>query len=312
MSIKSRLCSLGMAAVIFSFTTSGTWAASTVCTTKTNGTGTSTTRIAVASNFYGPAQELVTAFQGTTAGANTAITICQNSTAHLLNEINNGIELPSSAFPTDPGFPRYGLFMAANSSAPTSLQTSTGNIAYTYAYGIPVFFALQSTISSVSGLITGATSSTISDPLSDLSALYSVNTSSAQYVAVASSAAPYGVAAHSILNNMMGTALPNTVPSWVYSTLFSNIDLTYSSVINGTTKSGFVSKAQICDQINGTSPAVTYVEFTNSDIVLDQKAILLKSSTTDPVAAALNSYIQGRMTAGTWNSFLTSNCYGTL
>lgn len=317
MSIKAKLCSLSMTAAVFSFIAPGSWAADTVCTTKTVGLGTDTTRIAVASNFYGPAQDLVDAFQLTTAGADTTITICHNSTTHLMAEISDGTGLPSSAFPTDPGYPRYGMFFAANTSAATY-----GTSAFTYAKGIPVFYGLRPNFSSVSNLITGlggGTSYAITDTCNNTGlAPYAVNTGGAQTLAIASAAAPYGVAAHTILNAITSdegnnaTSLPNTIPSWVHSPLYSNIDLTYTAVNNGTLKSGFVSKAQLCEQIKGnTTPAVTYVEFTGTDCTLDQKAILLNSS--DTVSSALNSYIQGRITAGTWNTpFLSDHCYGSI
>ncbi|HET6419270.1 MAG TPA: hypothetical protein VFG19_03885 [Geobacteraceae bacterium] len=313
MNIKSTLRSLCITAVVFVFTSSVSWAAATECTEKKVGTGVKTAKIAVASNFFTAAKDLVTAFQKTTAGANTAITICENSTTHLLAEIKNGTELPPSVFPTDPGFPRYNLFLAANAAAPNSLQSSTGTISYTYAIGIPVFFGLRTKVPTVGDLITGlgsGYSATITASTSELSP-YAVNKVTAPYVALAGTGAPYGVMSHTILNAMEGTHIPSVLPSWVYSTLFANIDLTYDAVIAGTggIRSGFVSKGQICGQLG----SVTYVEFTDSTCELDQKAILLKKSNGSPnaTAAALNNYIQGRITNGTWDTFLSAHCYGT-
>jgi len=327
MNITSKLCSLGMTAVVLSFTALGSWAADTECTVKTVGSGANAAKIAVASNFYAAAQNLVTAFQQTTNGANTAITICHNSTTHLVGEINNGTGLPSSVFPTDPGFPRYNMFFAANVSAASGLQTTTGNTAFTYAYGIPVFFGLRSTIGTADNLIYDQTGygATITDTCSNAGlAQYEINTNNAQYVALAGTGAPYGVKSHSIINAITSdeggnaTTLPTTIPSWGYSTLFDNIDLTYDAIIAGTggIKSGFVGKSQICSRISSGIPAnqVSYVEFTGTDCRLQQAAILLKtlSGTNNTTASALNSYIQGRISGGTWNTFLTSECYGTL
>jgi ABC-type molybdate transport system substrate-binding protein len=313
MQIKAKLYSLCMTTVIFACSAATSWAAATVCNTKTVGTGANTTVIAVASNFYGPAQDLVTAFQSTAAGANTAITICQNSTAHLLAEINSGTELPASAFPTDPGFPRYGLFLAANAAAPVGLQSSTGNTAYSYANGIPVLFSVSSTISNVGNLMpslapTTATAASITGVVTSSQA---ISTSNAQTLAVADpTTAPYGLAATTILKDMalLPTATGFTVPTWMYGPLYSNIDLTYASIINNVNKSGFVSKAQICSILGSTR----YIEFPGYQI--DQEAILLKTLIGSPnaTAAGLDSYVQGQIDSGDWNTFLLNHCYGTL
>jgi len=288
MSIKSKLCSLGMTVIVFSFTTLSSWAA-TVCTTKTTGSGTNIATIAVASNFYSPAQDLVYNFQQTPAGANTAITICNNSTTALKTEIDNGAN--------------YSLFFAADTTAAD--YNNSSRTAYSYAKGVPVFFAYRTNISDISGLITGLSGYGTTLTANNLSS-YAVNTSSAQSVAVASTDAPYGVKAHSIINSIEGTSLPGTIPSWVHSPLYSNINLTFSAVGSGGINSGFVSKAQICNILS----SVVYVAFTGSDYVLDQKAILLNSSNT--VASNLNAYLQDQIDSGDWNTFLTNHCYGTL
>jgi len=287
----------------------------TECITKFNGSGEYPSIIAVDTNFFGAAMALVDAFQMTDVGFETDITICHNSTPHLLTEINSGTDLPSSVFTTDPGFPRYSLFMADNATAPVSLQASTSTIAYTYAYGIPAFFTYEGT--SVDSLIMGLGSgsgATISNACTDAGlSSYKVNTSRAGLVALSGAEDSYGVKSHTILNAITSdegdpTLLPATIPPWVYPTLFSNIDLTLAAVGSNNIKSAFVSKAQICSPISaGTA---TYVEFTGSGCTLNQMAILLKSS--DPVASALDSYIKEQITNGTWNTFLKVHCYGTL
>ncbi len=320
MNIKAKLSSCCMTAVVLAFTASGSWAADTECVTL--GSGANTAIIAVASNFYGPAQALVTAFQGT-VGSNTTITICQNSTAHLLDEINNGTGLPPSVFPTDPGFPRYNMFFAANEAAPNSLESTTGNTSFLYAKGIPVFFGLRATVGNASNLVTSASGFgfpiTAACTNAGLSS-YTINTANAQKVALAGTGAPYGQKSYTIINAITSdegggaTNLPSTIPSWVYSTLFDNIDVTYDNVITpGATgiKSGFVGKSQICTQL-GT---ISYVQFTGDDCLLLQKAILLKTlaGSNNIAAAALNTYIQGQISGGGWNSiFLPSQCYSAI
>jgi ABC-type molybdate transport system substrate-binding protein len=317
MRIKTKLCSLCTTAVIFACTASSGWAAATVCNTKTVGTGANKAAIAVASNFYAAAQDLVTAFQATGAGANTAVTICQNSTAHLLAEINSGTELPAAAFPSDPGFPRYGLFFAANATSPAALQTTTGNTAYPYANGIPVLFSVSPAVTSVVDLmpslaVEGSTDPILNASLSEtMTSDQAIATSTTNLLAVADPiAATYGLAATTILKDMglLATTTGFTVPNWMHSPLYANIDLTYTSVMNNVNPSGFVAKAQICS----TLAATRYIEFL--DYPIDQEAILLNTLGGSPnaTAAALNSYVLGQMNAHLWNGFLTTHCYQAL
>ncbi|GFE62026.1 hypothetical protein [Geobacter sp. AOG2] len=300
MSIKTALHSCCTAAAVLTLTASGGWAATT-CVTRTVGTGLNVTKIAVASNFTTPAQDMVDAFQLTTAGANTAITICNDSTTNLRSQIDANSNL-------------YSMFFAADTTA-NYYDTTSPRIAYSYAKGVPVYFTYRGADDrTVDELISNLT---ISDKNSDyyatltgsnLSTYVIADTTTAGSTAIANAGAPYGVKAHAIVNSIEGTALPTTIPTWVVSPLYTNINLTFDAVTtSGTTKNGFVSLAQICSIKN----SVSYVEFTHSDYTLDQKAILLLPS--DTVAANLNSYIQGQISAGTWNStFLPLHCYGTI
>ena len=288
-----------------------------------NGTGAYATTVAVASNFYGspspgatrpvdigPIRDLVqNHFQNSALGANTSVTICHDSTANLLAEINN----PKSTY-------NFGIFFAANSSAAISLEKANVNTSFLYARGVPVLFALSSTIPTVGGLITNLGSGASYNIMDDLTTINSrsINTGAggASLVTVAGSGAPYGAKAQLILNTMMGISLP-TPPAWVYPTLWGNIDQTFNAVVaSGSTgvRSGFVGKSQICGGIapNATPPLYTYVQFTDTDFVLDQRAILLaEADSANPATAAgkLRKYIMDRIVANTWNSFLTTHCY---
>ncbi|QEM68595.1 hypothetical protein FO488_10715 [Geobacter sp. FeAm09] len=303
MSIKITLHSCCMAAAVLALTASGGWAA-TSCVTRTVGTGEYTTTIAVASNFTTPAQDMVDAFQLTDDGADTAITICNDSTTNLRSQIDANSNL-------------YSMLFAADTTA-NYYDTTSPRIAYSYAKGVPVYFTYRGTSRTVDNLISNLAASDKHSSYyatltgSDLSAYTIADTTTAGSTAIANAGAPYGVKAHAIVNSieaLTGTnAMPTTIPTWVVSPLYTNINLTFDAVTtSGTTKNGFVSLAQICN----IKSSVAYVEFTNTNYVLDQKAILLLPS--DTVAANLNSYIQGQMSAGTWNStFLPLHCYGTI
>jgi hypothetical protein len=290
--------------------------ASTVCSNPI-GTGANRARIVVASNFYGPAQTMVKDFQAASA-TNTSIVVCHNSTGTIRTEINGG------------NVPGYKMFFAADESAGN--YDSAENTSFVYAKGVPILAAKKDVISNVTGLITGVPAgdkATITAGAAALAASYQVNTASAQKVSVADSQAPYGVAAHSILNNMMGVNIPTTNPSWVFTGgnwaangLWNNIDntfaaieansLTINNIVYDTSeiKSGIIGRSQICDKIapNVDTPTWVYVEFTHPDFIRNQKAILLDSTNT--AAFGLNNYIKNAMdSTNSWAGFLSSNCY---
>jgi len=299
---------------------SGPETASTVCSDPI-GTGTNRARIAVASNFYGPAQSLVRDwFQAApTYGAGTSVIVCHDSTGNLRNEINNGYD-------------GYAMLFTADETAQN--YNTAGNEAFIYAKGVPLLAAKKDVISDVSGLITSVPALAgdfyeITEAPAELSAKYQVNTVLAEKVSVADSTAPYGQAAYLILNKMMGVDIPSTLPSWVFSGgnstaspgLWNNIDNTFAAIeansrtIGGVdydtsdVKSGIIGKSQICGEIapNADTPAWTYVEFTHPDFIRNQKAILL--DTENDAASKLNDYIQNAMGTGDWSDFLSDNCY---
>ena len=291
--------------------------ASTVCA-EPIGTGVNKARIAVASNFYYPAQSLVKDwFQASSLGTGTSVIVCHNSTGNLRTEINGG-------------YKGYTMLFTADE---TAQNFNTADVeAFVYAKGVPVLAAKKEVISSVTELVTGVTAgdvATIDAAPAALSASYQIITATAEKVSIADpGGAPYGVAAQLIFNNMMSVNIPSTMPSWVFTGgnvaangLWNNIDNTYSAVINNSVtvsgtayptsdvKSGLLGKSQICGEIapNAATPSWVYVEFTHPDFIRNQKAILLDSENT--AASKLNDYIQGAMVNGDWGDFLFDNCY---
>src|SRR5262245_17538892 len=107
-----------MAASFAALFTSRSWAAPTQCVTV--GVGVPTLKLAIAANFFAPAQAMATHYINSSGGSVTAVLVCQNSTAHLNAEILDGTELPPQMLP-DTGRPRYDYFFAANTSTPTAL-----------------------------------------------------------------------------------------------------------------------------------------------------------------------------------------------
>jgi len=290
---------------------------STTQCTEPIGTGTNRARIAVAANFRIPAQELVRdLFQESSFGADTSIVVCSDSTTNLIREINNG------------NVPEYKMLFAADESAGT-----LGDGSFVYAKGVPILGAQKDVIPNISGLITGAPEPTdlkydiTEGSAAELSAKYEINTASAEKVSLADVTAPYGLAAHLILNRMMSENIPDDIPEWVFTDgnqangLWNNIDRTYDAIVlnsvtvSGTTyptddvKSGIFAKSTICGEIapRATAPAWVYVGFTHPDFIRNQKAILL--DTENPAASSLNDYIQSAISGGEWADFLDYNCY---
>ena len=295
---------------MFAFATSPAWAQANVCTVVPS-SGTFDATIAVASNFYGPAQDLIASYTGTgQPGAGKHIQICENATAALDTQIRTGTS-------------GFSLFLAANTSTPTNLQgtafVQSGAMAKLYANGIPVLFALDATVSDVSILIPNLASGVVgSIPDNDLSS-DALDPGGAATVAVANpTAAPYGDAAFKIMASMGLLSYPPTpspVPGFL-STLYGNIDLTFQSVVSSPTPntSGFVSKAQICTGIGFSPPTYVYVQFTGSNYILAQSGILIASgnATQDAIGASIFSYMLSNPSPTFWPNFLNAHCYGQI
>jgi molybdate transport system substrate-binding protein len=299
----------GLAASAFISIASPVSAQTTNCTVVPS-SATYDATIAVASNFYGPAQDLITSFTGTgKPGAGKHIRICQNATAVLNTEIRTGTS-------------GYSLFLAANTTTPVGLQgtpyVQSGAMAKLYANGIPVLFALYATVNDVSILMPSLASGTwgsisypnlSSDPL---------DTSASATVAVADpNAAPYGDAAFKIMNSMGLLLYPpihTPLPGFL-SSLYGNIDLTFQSVVSSPNNtSGFVSKAQICTGIGGSTPTYIYVQFTNVAYMLAQSGILIASgnSTQDGIGSDIFNYMLSNSSPTFWPDFLNDHCYGQI
>ena len=281
------------------------FAAETLCSQHSKGTPTSgrTFSIAVASNFAVPAVTMLGHYQPN----NSTAWICENATQTLLNEINdNGKPNHDVNSPV----PVYSLFFGADDTADTFANH------FDYARGIPVIFGYKGgSIANANGLVAGTGTADagqvpIGGAALTASTVYKLSTPS--YFAIADPAlAPYGVAAQSILNDIVKVSpAPQPFPD-----LFGNITLTKNAV--GTSKvpegestalpiiSGFISKAQICNQNN-----VIYVEFTDSEYTPLQTAALLSTATS--AAEELHTTIMSAMnskTPVTWSQFLIANCY---
>jgi|GEM_PF-1055448 len=168
MSVKAKRLSMLVAAIACGMAASHSWAADTVCsvvaydgfsvtrTTVTAGNVSSfspDTTVAVASNFYGPAQDLVEAFLTSAAGSSySEIGVCHNATGHLMGEImalSSSRTINGTTYSAHPsvitGEPlslaisyKYGLFLAANAKAPADLVYSDTYSSTNYTIGSAV------------------------------------------------------------------------------------------------------------------------------------------------------------------------------
>jgi len=308
MRFTAKLSSYFMTAAVLALTASSSWATITCNLPITQGNGANAATLAVAANFVTATTDLVTKCQNEGQCNNTAFTICYDSTTNLKTALNSDYSSHSNAFVT------YSYFFAADTSASTYDSYNGTGTAWSYAKGIPVFFAYHDVLGDIGSLLTGQSGHALTISDSDLSP-YAINTSAAGYIAVAGTGAPYGVKSHAIINSIqsLNPGLPTSIPSYVVAPLYGNIADTFSAVGSTgtpTIKSGFVSKGQICNGIpplyTETPPQFVYVEFTNSAYLLDQKAILLNSNTA---AVALDNYMTTLKSGTEWATFVQSECY---
>ncbi|OPX93239.1 MAG: hypothetical protein A4E58_03108 [Syntrophorhabdus sp. PtaB.Bin006] len=303
---KPKLFSLCMVAAVFVLAALGSWAAPNCNWSRTNGDGDYVTTLAVAANFVPAATDLVTNCQTSGNCNNTTYTVCSDSTGNLMTELNNDYS-PDNAFTT------YGYFFAADATSAEYYNGHTGTgTAYSYAKGVPVFFAEYNAggIHAVGHLLNSQSDEDRSLNIATTASGYTINTADSKYIAVANTTAPYGVKSHTIINTMMGTSLPGTIPTaYITSPLYGNIGAVFNAVTNDTNKSGFGAKSQICSGSGGVNTTYVYVEFTNGDYILNQKAIKLNSSTA---ATRLDDYINttlGCPSGASWQTFVTNHCY---
>ncbi|NLW36826.1 MAG: hypothetical protein GXY80_15320 [Syntrophorhabdus aromaticivorans] len=264
----------------------------------------------MAANFAAAASQLITDCSASGKPCNDIkYTICSDSTGNLRTAIE-------AAYNSATGFATYGYFFAADTTAAKyDTWTGTGD-SYVYATGVPVFFGSYNTsgIHQVGDLINSLGSSKSMAITGSVQGNYTINTASAQYIGLANSTAPYGQMSHTLINQMQGTSLPDTIPSYVYSPLWGNIGICYDKVMDHTTKTGFVGKSQICNGSGGVDTnTYVYVEFTASQYLLTQKAIKLNTSDG---ATALDDYITSMRNisscstgSGSWCEFIRKYCY---
>jgi hypothetical protein len=327
MKLRLLLCVAVLAAM---FTVQGAFAAADVCVAVPVGATTPySATIGVASNFFEPAKIMLNNFQNDPTGTGTTFLLCHNSTTALEANISN-----------------YAMLFAADDSAYdySAFAEGTTYEAFDYARGVPVIFAPKTasgTMSTPAGLISGLTATELSNSSTNNGpggwSGYSVaGTSStgligtAASVAIAGPDAPYGQAAYKILNNMMATSLPGTLPttptSWIFTPLPDNISLTFNAVttnsvdVNGdginentsSVQAGFVGMSQICTP--GPLANYVYVAFTNDEYTLAQSAAITSAvpSTALTTVESLYTFIKTKMndlTPTGWNAFLAANCY---
>ncbi|MFG1270486.1 substrate-binding domain-containing protein [Xanthobacter versatilis] len=292
--------------------------AATVCTVVPS-SATYDATIAVASNFYGPAQDLLTSFTSSgKPGAGYHFRVCHNATGDLDAEIRTGTS-------------GYSLFLAADTATPHDLvgtpYVQSGATDFLYANGIPVLFARYATVSDVQTLmpsVSSGVSATLSAKMTGATAL---STTNSQTIAVANlDSAPYGEAAYYIMRDMglWSATHPENIPSSVSNPLYDNIALTFQSVANSpyTNKSGFVSKAQICSGISSSPPTYIYIAFTYNGTVSPptdaylrkQSGILIASgnSTQNSWGVAIKNYMLSNSDPTYWPTFLNTHCYAPI
>ena len=135
------------------------------------------------------------------------------------------------------------------------------------------------------------------------------------YMAVAGTAAPYGRMSHAIINDIDGASLPTTIPAYVRDPLYVNVNNVLNAVVGGTDRSGWLSKAQICNGSgNVNTGSYVAVSFSDSKFALHQWAIQLNTGSGYEAATALHNYINTTLgyPSGTgWTNFLNNHCYET-
>ena len=273
------------------------------------GTGLNTKTIAVASNFFGPSQTMITNYLGTVTS--TTVTICEGATGDIVTYINNNPGVIDAFFAADGAAAQFNSTLI---DCEDPLEFTPSRCAFAYAQGIPVFFGWvpgsgkTNTIADISILLTqsgnpGFGSGVYFDSISDNSLSgFSFNTA-ANDVAIANPAtAPYGDAAVNILSfiDAGNTAIWDIQP---------NVTQTFNAVGGGSDYSGFVAKSQVCSMLDTHQQApladtIAYVEFPDSGPT--QQTIQLTSN-----GASIINYVYSNVGTRGWNNFLVSNCYKT-
>lgn len=307
------------------------------CTT-IGSTGTVDLKIAVASNFSAAAQSIATSFLAV-GPKSYKIQICDGSSAALRTDIGT----------TNPN--GYALFLSADAVRPKDIADNTTlEVAapFTYANGITVFLLSPNAYSATSGSYravnylstgqgSGATATRSDSSLSTISNQTKLKKSpsspAVSKVAIAlPSDAPYGLQASRLLgaDTTSGT-YSNNMGQWssgdVYMTTdtstscsagsgicsYNNVNTTLAAINNNVVTAGFVSYGQVCPTFTGsTYPVDSYVLY--QEYLIAQDGILLNVG-AGPNAKASDFKDYMLVTgagAGSWNTYLTNNCYAPL
>jgi hypothetical protein len=248
--------------------------------------------IAVASNFYAPAIDLIEKFT-TAAGVGTysSLGVCHNATGHLADEIkgNNPAVINGEWLSAEISY-KYSLFLAADANTPYALFAaldSGGNQLYTlgkvklYASGIPALLANPARLLTAENLVTDV-GAPASAPIGFYNGTDStevpviMNTANLSRIAIGDRVnAPYGAAAAAIINAMgqFSTPVPGGNPSDACTAIgtasapgiceYDNIAITYDATVDPDSDidAGWVSWAQIKSANDNSLQFVTFPSY---------------------------------------------------
>jgi len=212
-------------------------------------------RLAVASNFLGPLQEIAATFE---AASGHKVSISSGSTGKLYAQIINGAP--------------YDLFLAANSREPERLEKE-GKIRpdsrYTYALGVLAFWAPK------------AAAGESVDPHSLLAA------AAAGRLSIANpGTAPYGAAAQAVLRSwdLLGRYKGRIIRG-------DNIAQAYQFVATGNAEFGFVALSQLLDPARPPTGRFWRIG-AGLYPPIRQQVVMLKRAERNPAAEAFWVYLR--------------------
>lgn len=210
-------------------------------------------RVAVASNFSEPMQDIAAAFEKET-GHTTQLSF--GATGKFYSQITNGAP--------------FDVFLSADNTTPARLeqegQAVTGSH-FTYATGKLVLWSANASLVDDNGAV--------------------LKKGTFSHLAIANPAtAPYGAAAMSALEKLglLGAIQPKLVQG-------ENITQTYQFVSTGNAELGFLALSQVYKDGNITQGSVWYVTPSLYN-PLHQDAVLLKPGSSNTAAQALLQYLK--------------------
>jgi molybdate transport system substrate-binding protein len=242
-----------------------------------------TLTIAVASNFFDPAQGVAQRYIND-VDPDAVINVCSNASGILVREINGG----------NPA--EYTLFLAANATFPDDITVPTSGGSFPYVKGIPVLWSNSITEAAMlqSAAVPGG---------------FQINPANVTSLVIANPAdAPYGAAAQTILTAINQWYVSPATPPWRQD-VEANVDLAYQDILNVTDVAGFVSKAQICPNLP-LPPTTGYHDF-GSTYYFNQNGILINpggGASADPVAQAYKDFL---LQTDTQDYLITDWCYAS-